>query len=566
MTAKNDNEELQNCSVDYWEYFLKYNPTFATYIGDHRYDDELQDISEQSLSKQNDFHKNLLVRLDKIDEASLSTENKLNIMLLKNRVSDRIQLYNFKAHLLPLDHMEGPHLDFPQIIEYHPFNTKKDFENYVARLKAFPQLIDQVIDNLQNGIKHNIISFKKSIEYVIQQVNTFTKFSQEDHPLFAPIKKLDNGFSEQEKEEIQRTIEESITSEVTSAYAKLSRYLNDTYINCCREKEGIWSLPNGGDMYAFLVKHHTTTDLSPEEIHEIGKKEVERISGEIREIMKQTDFSGTVKAFAEHLRGKKELYHKQGEELLDDYRNILSRMDKKLPDYFGRLPKARYGLKKIETYREQTAPAAYYYPPPKDFSRPGYFYVNTYKPEQRPIFEMEALAYHEAIPGHHLQIAIMQELENIPDFRKYEGATAFIEGWALYAEKLSGEMGFYGNVYSEYGRLTFEIWRAVRLVVDTGLHYYRWSRDDAINFCKETTGLEEHEIEVEVDRYIVMPGQALAYKMGEIKILELREKTKKHLGSAFNIKCFHDKLLENGALPLFVLENIVDEWVKSVVV
>ncbi|MBM4054454.1 MAG: DUF885 domain-containing protein [Planctomycetes bacterium] len=564
MSAKDDTDkELQNCSVDYWEYYLKCNPAFATYIGDHRYDDALQDISEQSVSAQKKFYKNVLVRLEKIDRNSLCDENKLNIMLLKKSLSDRIQLYDFKTHFIPLDHLQGPHLEIPQIIEYHPFNTKKDFENYVARLKAFPQLIDQVIDNLQTGIRHDIISYKKSIEYVIQQSNTFAQFSPEDHPFYAPVKKSENGFSAKEKEEIQQMIKATVISEITPAYKKLSCYLNDEYKNFCREKEGIWSLPNGSDMYAFLVKHHTTTDLSPEKIHKIGKGEIERISGEIRGIMKQMGFSGTTKKFAGYLRGKKELYHKQGQELLDDYRSILSKMDKKLPDYFGRLPKAKYGFKKIETYREKTAPAAYYYPPPKDFSRPGYFYVNTYKPEQRPVFEMEALAYHEAVPGHHLQIAIMQELENIPDFRRYEGSTAFIEGWALYAEKLAGEMGFYGDIYSQYGRLTFEIWRAVRLVVDTGLHYYKWSRDDAVNFCKETTGLEDHEIEVEVDRYIVMPGQALAYKIGEIKILELRKKAKNLLSSTFNIKSFHDKLLENGALPLFSLENVVDEWLKS---
>jgi prolyl oligopeptidase len=278
----------------------------------------------------------------------------------------------------------------------------------------------------------------------------------------------------------------------------------------------------------------------------------------MKTVMSKIGFTGSIREFAAHVKNNKDLYPKTAEELLDSYRNILIQMDKKVPEFFGRLPKAQYGIKAIEKYREQAAPAAYYYPPPVDFSRPGYFYANTYQPEKRPKYEMEALSYHEAVPGHHLQIAIMQEMENLPDFRKHEGSTAFIEGWALYAEKLSKEMGFYQDDYSEYGRLTFEIWRAVRLVVDTGLHFYKWSRSEAINYCKENSGLEDHEIAVEVDRYIAMPGQALAYKIGELKILELREKLKEALGQEFDIKKFHDRLLENGALPLYLLEDVMN--------
>ncbi len=278
--------------------------------------------------------------------------------------------------------------------------------------------------------------------------------------------------------------------------------------------------------------------------------------------MQKIGFSGSIREFADYVKEKKELYPKNSQEILDGYRAILTQMDKRLPEFFGRLPKAEYDLKEIEKYREQSAPAAYYYPPPRDFSRPGYFYANTYRPEQRPNFIMEALAYHEAVPGHHLQIAIMQELEDLPDLRKYEGSTAFIEGWALYAEKLAGEMGFYQDDFAEYGRLNFEIWRAVRLVVDTGLHSYKWGRDEAINYCMENSGEDPHEIEVEVDRYIAMPGQALAYKIGELKILEIERKGKDVLGPKFDIKEFHDRLLEHGAFPLNILEDVMDQRMK----
>jgi len=552
------NKQLQIYLKDYWEFILRHNPAFATYIGDHRYDDALEDLSGESLAAQTDYFKDLLTKTEKIEETFLTTENILNCNLLKNTLNNHIRMYQYKTHYLPLNHMQGPHIDFPQIIEFQPFKTHKDIDNYISRLKAFPRQIDQVIELLQKGIKHKITLFKKSIEHVMPQVETFMKLAPGDHPLFSPVLKIEDGFSESDLEEIKNSVRETIASGVTPAYEKLHEYLSGEYTEHCRDKEGVWSLPDGNDLYLFYVKYHTTTDLSPEEIHETGKGEVERISREMKRLFNKIGFSGSVREFAAYMKGKKELYPQSGEEIMEGYRDILSLMDKKLPDFFGKLPRAKYDLKEIEKYREQAAPAAYYYPPPRDFSRPGYFYVNTFKPGQKPKFDMEALAYHEAVPGHHLQIAIMQELEDIPDFRRYEGSTAFMEGWALYAERLAGEMGFYQDDFSEYGRLSNEIWRAVRLVVDTGLHFYKWSRDETIKYCKENTSFEDHEIEVEVDRYIAMPGQALAYKIGELKIVELREKARNAPGSKFNIKNFHDRLLENGALPLYVLENLMN--------
>lgn len=558
----NQNGQLQNYLKDFWEHRLKHNPTYATYIGDHRYDDALEDLSEGSITAQVDYYRALLSRTEEIDTDLLTPEHKLNYNILKTTLHNHISMFEYRIHYLPMDQMSGPHIDFPQLIEFHPFDTRKDFGNYIARLNAFPRLIDQVIENLQKGIRQNITAFKKNMELAAIQVETFAKFSTEDNPLFSPVLKMKEEFSTQDKDELSASVKEAISSSVTPAYTKLFQYLSNEYIKHCREKEGIWALPDGIDMYRFFARYHTTTDLSPEEIHKIGLSEVERIGSEINKLMQKTGFSGSIREFANHVKERKELYPKNSQEILEGYRAILAQMDKKLPDFFGRLPKAEYGLKEIEKYREQSAPAAYYYPPPRDFSRPGYFYANTYRPEQRPAFTMEALAYHEAVPGHHLQIAIMQELKDLPDLRKYEGSTAFIEGWALYAEKLAGEMGFYHDDFSEYGRLNFEIWRAVRLVVDTGLHYYKWSRDEAIKYCMENSGEDPHEIEVEVDRYIAMPGQALAYKTGELKILEIREKIKKALGPKFDIKEFHDRLLENGALPLNILENVMTQWMK----
>jgi uncharacterized protein (DUF885 family) len=559
---KDNNRELEDHLKDYWEFVLRNNPTFATYIGDHRYDDVLEDMSESSLSEQVEYFNALLKKTEKIDEASLTEKSRLNYDLINNSLNNHISMYNFKTHYIPLDQMQGPHIDFPQIVEYQPFRNLHDIGNYQARLHAFPRQVDQVIENLQCGIKHKYTAFRKNMEQVLQQVEAFTKYAPEDNPLFAHMLKLTDDFSKQEKEESRDLILQALSDSVTPAYKNLFGYLSSEYMRHCRDNEGIWSLPDGTDMYRFFARYHTTTDLLPEEIHEIGKREVERIGRDIKRIIEKFRFKGSIRDFANHMKEKKALYPKSGREILEGYRGILSQMDKRLPDFFGRLPKATYDIKEIEKYREQSAPAAYYYPPPRDFSRPGYFYTNTYMPEQRPLFIMEALAYHEAVPGHHLQIAIMQEQEDMPDFRRYEGSTAFIEGWALYAEKLSKEMDFYQDDSSEYGRLNFEIWRAVRLVVDTGLHYYKWGRDKAIRYCLENSGEEEHEIEVEVDRYIAIPGQALAYKTGELKILELREKAKEAFGVKFDIKDFHDRLLENGALPLYELEKKMSEWMK----
>lgn len=563
FTMNDANAQLQDYLKDYWEHVLKHNPTFATYTGDHRYNHAIEDLSEEALSSQAAYFQKLLSEVEKLDGSALTEENKLNRRLIVTSLTNSIRMFNYRTHYLPLDHMQGPHIDFPQIIEFQPFKTQKDVQDYVSRLRAFPQQTDQVIELLQKGTAYKITAFRNIIEHVLKQVETFTRFSPEESPMFSPVNKLTNGFSEKDIEEIRDLFKDAISSHVTPAYKKLHKYLSSEYLMHCREQEGIWSLPEGSDMYCFYVKYHTTTDLSPEEIHETGRKEVGRIRGEIIHLMKGIGFSGSVREFAAFVKGKRELYPQSAEEIMQGYRDILYRMDRMLPDYFGRLPKAKYDLKEIEKYREQAAPAAYYYSPPRDFSRPGYFYVNTFRPEQRPKFDMEALACHEAVPGHHLQIAIMQELEDIPDFRRYGGSTAFIEGWALYAEKLAKEMGFYQGVFSEYGRLNNEIWRAARLVVDTGLHFYKWGREETIDYCKENTGLEENEIEVEVDRYIAMPGQALAYKTGELKIMELREKAEKSLGKEFDIKAFHDRLLENGALPLHILDTVMNEWIDG---
>lgn len=553
---------LERYCTEYWEHVLRNNPTFATYIGDHRYNDALEDLSETSFKSENDYFKELLENIKAMDEYALTPEERINDHLLQKTLQNHMRFYEFGTHYIPLNHLQGPHIDFPQIIEFHPFRTVQDYEQFCSRLMAFSLQTDQVIELLRKGMAKNITAFRKSVEHVMAQVELFSQHDPEESPLYGALARMGEGFSGKEKNEIKNMVRDAIAESVLPAFRRLHEYLKKDYLRQSREQEGIWSLPDGTDLYRFYVHYHTTTDLSPEEIHEIGKHVVRVIEDEMKTIMGRIGFDGSIRDFSSYLKNKKDLYPKTGKEILDAYQDILSHMDERLPDYFGRLPRATYAVKEIEHYREKTAPAAYYYPPPRDFSRPGYFYANTYKPEQRPKYDMEALSYHEAVPGHHLQVAIMQELEHIPDFRRHGGSTAFIEGWALYAEKLSKEMGFYRDDYAEYGRLSFGLWRAVRLVVDTGLHFFQWSREKAIQYCQENTGLEDHEIEVEVDRYIAIPGQALSYKIGELKILELREKAQHFLGSLFDIRTFHDRLLEQGALPLDMLEEMMLAWIE----
>jgi uncharacterized protein (DUF885 family) len=555
--------QLHDYCDEYWQYILLHNPTYATYTGDHRYDDRLEDLSEEELASQARYFEQLLLKAELIDEKNLNGEDRSTYSLLQRSLNNHIRSHILGTHYLPLDHMQGPHIDFPQIIEFHPFETTDDFSRYISRLKAFPRQIDQVIELLSKGVELKITAFMNVIVHVTEQVGSLAGIAHKESPLYLPVTKMGDRFSDADIKTISGAVRDALATSVGPAYQKLNTYLKNEYLDNCRKEAGIWSLPDGDDLYRFYVEYHTSTDLSPAEIHEIGVSEVSRVSGEIQTIMEKRGFSGNIRAFAASLKENRDLYPKTAQEILDAYRDILSHMDTELPRFFGRLPRATYAVKQIEEYREKAAPAAYYYPPPRDFSRPGYFYANTYNPEERPTYEMEALSYHEAVPGHHLQIAIMQELEDIPEFRRHEGSTAFIEGWALYAENLAQEMGFYHDDLSVYGRLTFELWRAVRLVVDTGLHYFKWNREQAVRYCRDNTGLEDHEIGVEVDRYIAMPGQALAYKIGELKILELREEAKREMGTEFSIADFHDRLLEHGALPLSILMTVIRNWIED---
>lgn len=563
MVSRNDLSQLNTLYQDYWDFILKENPRYATYLGDHRYDNKLEDASEAEYHRQISQYKTYLEHLRSFAKPAISTD-RLNYELFERSLGNSVEESKFKPYLLPISQQSGPHIDVPQLTSYHPFNTAEDYENYSTRLGQFPRLIDQVITNMKTGIREKIVPAKINVESVLPQLDAQIVKNPAKSPMFEPLTKPSKTIPSKDVHQLKESLEDTLEDKVIPAYQKLRTFIKKDYLPASRKDIGIWSLPNGKERYAFYVRYYTTTPLTYNQIHDLGIKELARIHKNMQAIMKKVGFKGGLQYFAESIRKDKRQYYPNGKQLLEGFKKILARMDKKLPLLFHHLPKAKYGFRVIESYRAEAAPAAYYYSPPEDRSRPGYFYVNTYHPETRPKFIMEALAYHEAVPGHHTQLAIQQELTNLPRFRRYyNDYTVFVEGWALYSEELPKEVGFYQDPYSDFGRLTMEAWRAARLVVDTGIHAKHWTRPQAIKFFKENTALSEQNIISEVDRYIAWPGQALAYKIGQLKIRELRAKAQKHLGKHFDVRSFHDEILCDGALPVDVLESKMNRWLKS---
>jgi uncharacterized protein (DUF885 family) len=561
-SPENDAAPLNRLYEDYWEFILKENPTFATYLGDHRYDNWLEDVSSEAYEKRIDRFRQFLSELKRFKKPT-KREDQLNYDLFKRELALQIEGAKYHPYFLPLTQQTGPHIDLPQLTTYHPFKTLQDYVNYVSRLTQFRRVFDQTITNLKTGIDKKTVQPRSVVQKIISQLGAQVVSTPEKSELHKPVRELPSEIPTEQAQRITTDVDDAILNYVIPAYTKLLKFVKEEYLPKSRAHPGIWSIPNGRGMYAYNIRLYTTTSLTPSQIHSLGKRELVRISKEIRSILRKSQFKGSLQQYSEALRQDKSNFYSTGEDLLNGFKEILQKMDARLGEFFGRLPEAKYGFREIEEWRADAAPAAYYYAPPEDRSRPGYFYVNTYKPETRPKYMMEALAYHEALPGHHLQIAIQQELTNLPKFRRNGGYTAFVEGWALYAEFLSKEMGFYKDLLADYGRLTAEAWRASRLVVDTGIHSLKWTRDQAIKFLKNNTASSEQDIVSEVDRYIAWPGQALAYKIGELKIRELRIKAEKRLKQRFDIRRFHDELLNDGALPLDILQAKMGRWITK---
>src|SRR5213594_729513 len=554
--------ELDRLYEDYWNFVLKEDPRYATYLGDHRYDGELEDASEEAFRRRASQYEEYLDRLRACSRPVAGT-GRLNYELFELELKDAIEELSFRPWLTPITQQQGAHIAVPELVTYHPFRSVQDFGNYLSRLREFPRLIDQIIANMRLGVREKQVLPRIIVEKIVPQLRAQMVPEPEKSVFYEPINSTSKEVSAEDARHLREKGTDVIQGSIVPSYEKLARFVEEEYLPASRSEVGIWAVPQGRERYAFHVRHFTTTKLSPDEIHKVGLGELTKIRAEMVEVMGRLGFKGTVQQFLERLRTDREMYYPDGEALLAGFKSILEKMDGAIPRLFGRLPKAKYGFREIEKFRAEAAPEAYYYPPPDDGSRPGYFYVNTFRPETRPKYTMESLAYHEAVPGHHLQLAIQQELTGLPMFRRHGGYTAFVEGWAHYAEALPKEIGFYSDLYSEFGRLSGSAWRAARLVVDTGIHQMRWTREEAIRFMKENTGASEHNIVSEVDRYVAWPGQALAYKIGQLKILENRGRAEQVLGGRFDVRMFHDKLLAEGAVPLDIVEDEMGRWVDD---
>ncbi len=553
---------LNQLLQEQWEYTLKNSPETATVLGDLRYNDRWTEFSKTQIEKDKKTTQNFLKRFEAIDSTGFSATDQLNKDLMIYQLKETLKNYDLKLYEMPFNQMWGLHLQFPGFISSIPFNNAKQYQDYIARLKQIPLILDQGIQLAKQGQKDGLMPPKYLIEKVAKQIDSIATPAGKDSVFASPLKQFPKNISKAEQERLSREVLQAIDQNVRPAYQKLGTFIQKDYLPYGRQHEGIWSLPNGDELYRFYVENNTTTSESPENIHQLGLKEVARIEAEILKIAKAQGFND-LKSFQQSLKTNPAVFPKSREEILEIYRGYIAQMQPELPKLFGLLPKNKVEVLPVEQYREKEAAGAEYHQGTPDGSRPGQVYVNTGDFSERSKISMEATAYHEAIPGHHMQIDIAQNLPNLPMFRKQPNHTAYIEGWALYAEQLGKDVGFYKDPLSDYGRLSSELFRACRLVVDTGVHYKKWTRQQMIDFMREHSALDEPDIQAETDRYIAIPAQALAYKMGQLKILELRELAKHELGDRFDIKAFHDMVLNAGTLPLNILDARIKNWIKE---
>ena len=557
-----ESTELEAVVKKYWEWRLREFPEFSTWTGDNRYNHKFTDLSLEAIERRQSDERHMLEQVKNIDPSGLSGQDVLSHALLLWDLSLAVSAQQFPPVML-LTQISGPQLMFPQLVSVTSFQTLTDYNNYCARLAAFPVYLEQAAGLLRHGIELGWVQPNGPLSGVPGQINGQIVSDIEKSPLYTPFLRMPDTVTEKERHRMKSEANKLITDLVFPAMNRFRDFITDIYMPAGDRSPGVSALPNGEAYYAHCVREYTTTDLQVSEIHNTGVREVERIRVLMHGDIRETGFKGSLQEFVDFLRTDPQFYFSKSEDLVVAYRDIAKRADAELPALFSELPRLPYGVRTFPDFEAPNQVTAMYYPGAADGSRAGYFMVNTYRPDIRPKYEMETLTLHEAVPGHHLQIARAQELRHLPDFRRNGSYTAFIEGWALYAESLGRQMGFYSDPYARFGQLMYEMWRACRLVVDTGIHSLGWSRQRSIDYIRENTAKTEQEIAVEVDRYIVLPGQALAYKVGELAIRELRASAEKMLGKSFDIRTFHNALLDNGPLPLSILKNQMEEWIKG---
>jgi prolyl oligopeptidase len=554
-------KDFKNYLAESWEISLSQSPIYASMLGDKRFNTEIVSNSADEIKKRK------LKVIDSYDEFKtfnindLSESNRLNYMILDKDFSLEIDSHNYPEHFMDLNQRGGIQ-SFYETGSRMIFSSYQDYKDWLTRLEKYTSNIKNANANYKNGLELGYTQPKHITTYVLEQIESMVAADIVSNPYLKVFNEASlEMVTPDEKDELILSAKKLIKESLNPAYSDLAKFLRNEYIPNSRDSIGIKDVPNGSEWYEYLARYHTTTDLTPDEIHEIGLTEIKRIRAEMEDIIASVKWSGDFNSFLDFLRTDKRFYYDNADDLFDAYLIMSKKIDPLLPLIFKDFQKAPYGVTEIPMESAPYTTTAYYNSPSK--GRPGYYYVNLYKPESRPKYEIPVLSVHEAVPGHHFQISIAQEMENVPEFRKHQSFTSFVEGWALYSEELGEHMGLYDDPYDKFGQLTYDMWRAIRLVVDTGMHYKDWSRDDAIDLFVNNTAKSILDIENEVDRYIAWPGQALAYKIGQLKILELRTKAEKELGDKYDIKDFHYEVLKRGSVPLSVLESYINEWIES---
>jgi uncharacterized protein (DUF885 family) len=557
-----ESPELAALLSEAWEAELRADPLFATRVGDRRFNAQLPQVNlewqENRLKQKRDF----LQRAEAISRESLSASDRVHLAIFMRQLRDDLAEGEFRTYLIPITNRSGFYVDFPDLPQWIPLESLEDYQNYVARLRAFGKYADEHIELMRAGIERQMVLPAVVLEGVEQVIGSQIVDNPQQSVLFRPFQRFPAAVAAHDRDRLAQEGAEAIQSVVVPAYRRILEFMRNEYLPAARATIAASALPVGRPFYEHRVRMFTTLDLTPEQVHETGMKEVRLIRAEMEAVPARIGFQGDYAAFLQHLRTSPQYYATTAEQLLKEVAFVLKRVDGELPRLFRRLPRTPYGIREIPAHIAPRTTTAYYMQPAGDGTRAGYYYVNTFDLKSRPLYEIEALSLHEAVPGHHLQIALAQEIEGMPPFRRFTEATAFVEGWALYAERLGLELGFYQDPISDFGRLSYEMWRACRLVVDSGIHYFGWTRQQAIDFMAAHTGLSQRNIEAEVDRYISWPGQALAYKIGELKIRQLRQEAEERLKERFDIREFHDVVLGSGAVPLDILEAQVHDYIN----
>jgi uncharacterized protein (DUF885 family) len=550
---------LNDLLNEQWEYTMRQNPLYASILGDKRYNDQLDDFSQQAIDANLEQERRFIARFEAIDTADFPDQEALNKRLIIRDLRIDLDSSRFKPWEMPVDQMNGVHTNLPQLINVLPFDSVKDYEDFITRMKLFPRLFDQNIDHMRQGMADGLMPPRMLLEKVVTQSNAIGSMTTEQSPFIHPFNKFPDSIPEADRKRLREAAIAAIRDSVNPAYAKFTSFVRDEYAPKGRSEPGVWSLPDGAARYAFRVKESTTTNLSPEEIHQIGLTQVQEIEARMLQIANQLGYKD-LKSFGAHIKEDPKLHPQSRQEILDLYTRYIDGMYTKLPELFDHLPKGHLDVMPIEEFREKDASTHYLQGTP-DGSRKAHVMVNTGDFAKRTKLEIETTAYHEGVPGHHLQIALAQELPELPKFRQQEYYTAYTEGWALYSERLGKEVGFFQDPYSYFGHLQADMLRAIRLVVDTGFHYKHWSRQQVVDFFHDHSLIDEPDVQEETDRYMAWPAQALGYKIGQLEILKLRAYAKDQLGDHFNLRAFHDQVLTGGALPMDVLGDRIHDWV-----